>query len=137
MARSSRPGNRGTAATSRPSGLVSGYVPSYGGPGKYHLKEWEDRRTYHPEGRFRPAMAVPKSARIMVDRPVTKKHTKLSDRLYKNALRGFGKIAFRDPARVLLCIRRKERREVLHALNRTSPGRGKKKRKNFWSAIRC
>lgn len=49
-------------------------------------------------------------------------------------------LAFRDPARVAVCVRRQIRREVLFALSlrrHIGSGRGKRRRRNWASAIRC
>lgn len=49
-------------------------------------------------------------------------------------------LGFKSPRRVDLCIRRKERREVLHALGRVGRGgtrRGRRYRRNYQSDITC
>lgn len=48
-------------------------------------------------------------------------------------------LRFAIPSHIAVCVRRKVRREVLHALDRTSKrGRGGGKRhRNFWSGIKC
>lgn len=48
-----------------------------------------------------------------------------------------GVMAFRDPHKVAVCVRRHERREVLHALRRVGRGSGKKRRRNEASDIKC
>lgn len=45
--------------------------------------------------------------------------------------------AFAAPASVMVCVRRKMRREVLHALKRTRSGAGKPRRRNRFSDVRC
>jgi len=81
-------------------------------------QEYEDRRRYHPEGRYRPPAAFLRSARALVAGPAHQ-------------------IGFRAPNRVLLCIRRKQRREVLHALKRTGKGARSPRRRNYWSDVSC
>lgn len=44
---------------------------------------------------------------------------------------------FAQPARVYICLQRKIRQEVLHALKRTKSGRGSPRRKNEFSNVRC
>lgn len=41
------------------------------------------------------------------------------------------------PNNVVVCVRRKRRREVLHALRQVRSGRGRSKRRNWRSDIRC
>lgn len=46
---------------------------------------------------------------------------------------------FRSPIRVQLCVRRRVRKEVLHAFRRIGKGKGSRrtKRRNEWSSIGC
>lgn len=46
-------------------------------------------------------------------------------------------ISFRVPDQVALCVRRKQRKEVLHAMAKTGRGYRKKPHYNFWSKISC
>lgn len=47
-------------------------------------------------------------------------------------------VSFADPARIVACVRRKRRAEVLHALNKTGRGSGSgKKRRTYSSDISC
>lgn len=45
-------------------------------------------------------------------------------------------VGFRDPTSVMICIRRKIRREVMHALG-AAGGRVRRPRRNFYSNVRC
>ena len=47
------------------------------------------------------------------------------------------RIAFADPKRIALCIRRQKRKEVLHALNKTGKIGQKKPQRNEYSSISC
>jgi len=49
------------------------------------------------------------------------------------------RVGFSHPWQVIVCVRRKRRREVLHALRKTGRGGSKqrKPRRNFWSEVRC
>lgn len=88
------------------------------------LREIEDRRAYHPD-RYRPAIAVPTSSR----------HLTLSSNLHGSLP---WHVAFSEPRNVVVCVRRKSRREVLFALNRTGKGAQKKRRRrNSHSSTRC
>jgi len=54
---------------------------------------------------------------------------------YRNPLRV---LRFRWPLRLLVCARRRQRREVLHALQRTGKGSGGgRRRRNFYSEVFC
>lgn len=81
----------------------------------------EDRRQYHPLGRARPAEATRRQARRLVTRGAK-----------------FERIGFFTPSKVAICVRRKIRREVLHAL-KIAGGRGhfRKRRRSFYSSVRC
>lgn len=49
------------------------------------------------------------------------------------------RVGFQHPWQVMICIRRKQRKEVLHAFKKTGSGGGKQRRprRNFWSEVRC
>lgn len=87
----------------------------------------EDRRTFHPLGALRSAAATVKSARRIVTRdPVASffgKQTK-------------ARLHFADPSRVVVCVRRKIRKEILHALGKAGKGHKRPKRGPF-SDISC
>lgn len=93
------------------------------------LRELEDLRSYHPEAEHRrPRAADLRSSSDVVLRPrqVTKKTRSNRD--------VFG---FRVPEKVLVCARRQERREVLHALRRTRSGAGARRRRSRYSHLSC
>lgn len=84
----------------------------------------EDRRTFHPARMFRAPLSVSRRAFAkVVARPNRALHRET--------------FSFAVPQKVALCVRRKERREVLHALKRTRSGGGRSKRRNAWSAVKC
>lgn len=89
-----------------------------------YLQEIEDNREFHPLREDRPAGA-----------------RRRSDRMFTDATRLFGgrtQIGFARPQGVAVCVRRKTRREVLHALKRTRGGAGAKKRTYNWkSFVKC
>lgn len=82
----------------------------------------EDRRRYHPERRHQPAAATHRQARRLV--PGTKPNT-------------LHKIRFAIPNRVAICVRRKVRREVIHALRMAGRGSTGRRRRTWQSAISC
>lgn len=90
----------------------------------------EDRRTYHPEGRVRPAFSLfRRSARIVARQ--NPRHWQPSQ---TKAI-----LAFADPARVPICVRRERRRRVLHAFRIAGrrPGGFRRRRRNAHSNISC
>lgn len=108
-----------------------------------------DRRTYHPEGRVRPALTTSGTPARVTASPVRQRGFSLpsrsSPKLGKLAKRVVPKsttkparemFGFKAPKRVWICIRRKMRRQVLHALKRTRGVSGKRKR-NYYSNVRC
>lgn len=89
----------------------------------------EDRRAFHPDGKTkRPIDAVPRSAARLKVAPAS---------VRQNPLKLPGRVAFTAPNGVAVCVRRKNRREVLFALNRTKKGAGSPKRRNSWSDVKC
>lgn len=90
----------------------------------------EDRRSHHPLGFFRPA-------RQWSGHPV-KPHV-VSKPTRHRAQLPFG-LRFAVPQKTLICVRRKTRKEVLHALHKVGKGRSgfrKKRSRNFYSRISC
>lgn len=90
------------------------------------LQDVEDRRTFHPAGRSRPATS---SRRHLVKIKPTK-------------LTAFAQTAihtFAHPKFVMTCIRRKMRKEILHALGKSGKGSryNKKPKYNQHSKVRC
>lgn len=89
----------------------------------------DDRRSFHPESAVRPTRDVFSSrpARIVLsdevgpDRRIRNRQTKAS-------------IAFDAPERVVLCVRRKMRREVVLAKGIRA---GRRRRRSFWSNVKC
>jgi len=81
-------------------------------------REYEDRRTYHPEGLDRPVTRVSgRSMRLRVV-GVTKKQKQSQYSLPEQiASAPSFRLGFVEPSDVLLCVRRKNRREVMHAKN--------------------
>lgn len=87
----------------------------------------EDRRTFHPARYLRGAQTLGgKFNAEVVARPA-----KLTRSVPAH-------IGFRAPARVVLCVRRRQRKEVLFALRKTRKGAGaRRRRRNIWSGVRC
>jgi hypothetical protein len=88
-----------------------------------------DRRTYTP------LRAVPMAMRIdgkhaAIDRRSVNTRTRTGT---QKPVRVF---AFRDAQKVAICVRRKERREVIHAKG-ISGGKVRRGRRNEFSSVRC
>lgn len=86
------------------------------------LREWEDGRTFHPDGVFRPAG---------VRRSRFARQLFATDSAYSRQA-----VAFAVPKQVAVCVRRKQRREVLFAKRRMK-GRGGTRRYTERSHIKC
>lgn len=97
------------------------------------LRPVEDRRSYYP-ARFRPARLIDGSSnyRLVVAKPATKPAARTKSRLPSA-------VGFQDPRKVVICVRRKIRKEVLHALRKTGRGgsRSWKRKRNVYSDVRC
>lgn len=95
------------------------------------LPSYEDDRMSAPDGRGRADRSTRRwSARTKVA-PVSRSANRLIGDIQA--------LTFRAPQFVIKCIRRKVRREVIHALKKTrkGAGAGKPKRRNQSSNIRC
>lgn len=103
------------------------------------LTEVEDRRTHHPLGSFRPPRTVSGvAARVgLAERTVpARARPSLINRKLRSQTKAL--VAFQEPNRVVMCIRRKQRRQVLHAKGIAgSRMRMRSPRKNAWSSISC
>lgn len=115
-------------------------TPSYSRPSfvtlarpRVALSEIEDRRTYHPLDFFRPARSFNRSQHSLV----VKQPAKNKDRF--SGLRGLPTaIQFHAPKKVLVCVRRQRRKEVIHALKKTGKGAAKRlRRRSYYSNIHC
>lgn len=92
------------------------------------LTAFEDRRTFHPAGPLRPAFSFDRGARRLVAK-ATSLHGGLSAR-----------VGFAVPKKVAVCVRRKQRKEVLHATNffgRGAGGVSKRRSRNRFSDVDC
>lgn len=106
-----------------PTALLRDYTP------RSALAEVEDRRSYHPLSPHRPARLLDGND---VQPNVNKKPTGKFSRSLP-----FG-LNFADPKRTVICVRRSERKEVLHALKKTGKGKGRRNpRRGRFSDIGC
>lgn len=95
------------------------------------LREVEDRRTFHPMGRLRPPLSVLErsAARVIAPRgrgAVTSQSAPPSS------------LGFAVPVKVAICVRRKQRREVIFAIGAGGSRRvSKQRRRTEWSDVHC
>lgn len=95
------------------------------------LPEVEDRRVFHPVKKHRPALLVSGlPAQLKIRKP------QVRGRVLRTVVpRG---VSFEAPRQVAVCVRRKDRREVLFANRQTRRGAGaRRRRRNWWSEISC
>lgn len=114
--------NRPVAAPSvRPSSLLAELARSLS---PSPLLEFEDRRTWHPDGLNRPARASVRSATRL-----------LPTRSYSSVVSPG--VRFAVPGQVLVCVRRQARREVIFAKRLAGRSGGGKRRRNPYSSVSC
>lgn len=100
------------------------------------LRVLEDRRTWHPEEPFQPARSSRRVSDSFVTAIARPTKRKASGRPF--SLLTPDKFRFAVPDKVLVCVRRKQRREVLHALKKTGKGsRSRFRRRNYNTEVAC
>lgn len=100
------------------------------------LTLFEDRRQWHPMVDHRPALTF--TSRPHTLRAVEKKPTQRQSKYGLPALsQTKATIAFGLPDKVLVCVRRKRRKEVIFAKNKAGRSGQRKPRRNWLSAISC
>lgn len=107
----------------------------------------EDRRLYSPEPYTRPAASLSQPRHRLVIKNVPKSVSRSNARSFKTynapATGVFARalpdrVAFQTPKRVLICIRRQKRKEVIHALNKSGRGVSRKNpRRSEYSDVSC
>lgn len=98
------------------------------------LTDFEDRRQFHPDGVFQsPKVLFPPRSRVVARARQGPKA--------QNPVRGglvrFPSLSFSVPNKVLICVRRKQRKEVLFAKRKAGRGGQKRPRRNWYSEISC
>lgn len=104
------------------------------------LRFYEDRRQWHPEGVYRPARSFSRSfhrLRVVSDRREPVRSRKARNFLQEMRSSVPVRVGFQSPDGVLVCVRRKQRREVLHALRKTGRGGQRRPVWNWYSRISC
>lgn len=92
------------------------------------LNLFEDRRTFHPNRFARPAISIGKRADTKLVVP--------PDPL-KSVQRLNHVVGFKVPRRVVICVRRKIRKEVIHAIGAGGSKNLRKPHKNEFSKVKC
>lgn len=90
----------------------------------------DDRRTFDFEPATRPARLFSGSTATTTATPVAKKSERARSRVPYQ-------IAFSAPQETLVCIRRKQRREVLHAHKKTGKRGQRRRRWSTYSDTKC
>lgn len=107
------------------------------------LRDFEDLRTWHPDRLTRPPRTFTSGvSRVFAVERVSSPRTAAKVRRSRNVFgysRSLGTVAFQKPDSTVLCVRRQQRREVLHALGGVHPGggSGSKSKWTEWSNVRC
>lgn len=123
--KSSKSGGRGHTQTARRQSAPPSFL------GSSPILNLSDRRLYHPEGFFRPAIAQPKvAARIIGGPGKSQAGRKLHSLSHE-------KLTFAVPDKVAICVRRKRRKEVMFAKNKAGKSGQKRPKRNYWSSISC
>jgi len=93
------------------------------------FREFEDRRTFHPERSSRRPRSFSGTAKLTISHAVNNKESYN----FPDSQR----VAFATPEKVLICVRRKIREQVLHALRKTGKAGQKKPRRTPYSEVTC
>lgn len=109
------------------------------------LVQVEDRRTFHPDQRNRPAKTISgRTAPITVGNRPRKKPETPGARLARLRFgpkvhsQTKGHLTFAVPSETIVCLRRKRRKEVIFAKNKAGKGSRKPNRTRSWlSKISC
>jgi len=103
-------------------------------PVKVDLRLFEDRRRWHPAGLLRPAAVLGSiSSRRLVERP----RQSWGPAKYRDPFPSL-RLGFAIPEKVVVCVRRKQRREVIFATGSAGKGaRQKQRRRNYMSEVSC
>lgn len=101
------------------------------------LTEISDRRLWHPDPPARPSMMLdgrPSTRLVLEDRTPTPRQRAAGYRQFSQTK---AVLAFSDPDNTIVCVRRKSRREVLFAKRYRGRGRGRPRRMQWFSKVRC
>lgn len=103
-----------------------------------NLTHYEDRRLWHPENNNAPAKSFNRSRhRLIVPKRNNRSVSAPSYSLHHLFEALPVTIGFEAPKKVLVCVRRKVRKEILFALNKTGKRGQKRPRWNEYSHVQC
>lgn len=98
------------------------------------LRLLEDRRVFHPDAELRAPRSFFTRPRLVIS--PAKQPTRNGAHRLRSLFPSF-KVGFQVPGIVARCIRRKTRKEVIHAKKLQGKGARGKKHFDFWSGIKC
>lgn len=96
------------------------------------VRKLDDRRQYRNIRRIAPLAALSRKATRIIPKVSNSFGVELRTLPHRQR--------FVDPRQIALCVRRRARKEVIHAIGFARGGKGrprKKPRRNFWSEISC
>lgn len=98
-----------------------------------YVRQQSDRRGFHPLGGIRGPGATKSAFGRLIVHPIRDARVTVVGRDVPPAVK------FAVPQKVAICVRRKVRREVLHALRRTNRAgaSGRPRRRNAFTGVRC
>lgn len=95
------------------------------------LPLYEDRRFFHPlRDLAPPATFSRRDQRRLVEK------SPLTSPKYQDPFPSL-KLGFAVPAKVVKCVRRKQRRESIFATKKTGAGARSRRKRDIWSNVRC
>lgn len=100
------------------------------------LRRWDPRPDLARDATGRPARIVHKVA-ARVPKQASRNAPRPRSDHWLPTVRSPASFRFESAGKINICVRRKMRREVLHALQKTSAGKGSPKKRNQWSEIKC
>lgn len=139
---------RVTSANTNPSLKFSLSTSGLSSPARPKLYLYEDRRRWHPEG----ANALPRSMvqfrTRMQERPPNFQDNEIynprtgeliyttGSQLNQTSFKPW-KIAFDNPWKTIICLKRKMRKEIIHAMGLGGKAQSRKQRWTQYSYVRC
>lgn len=99
------------------------------------ISDFEDRRQFHPDGVYSPPRRLDRPRAKIVVRARSRVAPAPQSVRPAAVPRAF--LSFDVPQKVLICVRRKIRKEVLHAFHKTGKSGQRKPRRNLYSDISC
>lgn len=141
MSRSSKTKRRRDSQTIANRRLPVSYSPTRVTPTTI-LRQIEDRRLFNPTRSYSPVGTLNFTRpRVMhLESPAARKQAFRADPMaHLRRLGGYvtPKLAFSNPSKVLICVRRQMRKEILHAFNKAGKRGQRRPRFNQFSKISC